>query len=138
MKYVAVKVCIAKYPSVERERAAYAHIRKSCLPSTYSSDRGVVRISIDEFELSGSEGPHRCFVFEPLGLDLIHTREILGSLFSETVFKTVAVHVLRSIDLLHSQACMAHGGASFVRMLRAPLIEYLFRYTCRELFLEHC
>ncbi len=138
MKYVAVKVCIAKYPSVERERAAYEQIRKSCLPSTYSSERGAVRISIDEFELSGSEGPHRCFVFEPLGLDLIHTREILGDLFSETVFKTIAVHVLKSIDILHTQAYMAHGGASLVRMLHASLIEYLFRYTCRELFLEHC
>ncbi|TFY83146.1 hypothetical protein EWM64_g861 [Hericium alpestre] len=106
-KYVAVKVCISNYPSVERERAAYEHIRKIISSQPVGAD--VVRTSIDEFELSGAEGPHHCFVFEPLTLDLVHTREVLGDLFDESVFKVITVHVLRALDFLHTKARMVHG-----------------------------
>ncbi|TFY61482.1 hypothetical protein EVG20_g7037 [Dentipellis fragilis] len=116
-KYVAVKVCISDYPGIQRERAAYAHIRKtiSLLGTTPETGAGLVRTSIDEFDLerTGSDseaGPHRCFVFEPLMLDLVHTRETLGKIFDrEEVWKIITVHVLRALDFLHTKVGMVHG-----------------------------
>ncbi|TFY50580.1 hypothetical protein EVG20_g11440 [Dentipellis fragilis] len=108
-KYVAVKVCISNYPSIQRERAAYEHIHKLISSQADCPGADVVRTSIDEFDLNGADGPHHCFVFEPLTLDLAHTREILGGLFDESVFKTIVVHVLRALDFLHTKARMVHG-----------------------------
>ncbi|KAA1478286.1 kinase-like protein [Dentipellis sp. KUC8613] len=116
-KYVVVKVCIPDYPSIERERAAYAHIKKtiSLFGSAAKTGADLVRTSIDEFDLERADsnpeaGLHHCFVFEPLTLDLVHTRETLRQIFDhEEVWKIIAVHVLRALDFLHTQAGMVHG-----------------------------
>jgi hypothetical protein len=70
----------------------------------------LVRRSLAEFELEGAEGPHRCFVFEPLTIDLVATRAAVD--FDEALFKTVAFHVFRALEFLHTKAHMVHCGAS--------------------------
>ena len=63
---------------------------------------------------SGVDGTHRCFVFKPLTIDLVATREIID--FDEAVFKTVAFHILRALEFLHTKAQMVHGSASLFIM----------------------
>jgi hypothetical protein len=102
-KYVALKVCISDYPSIERERAAYARL-------TGSSKSSLLRTSLAEFELPGVDGTHRCFVFEPLTIDLATTRAAIH--FDEGI-KTIAFHVFRALEFLHTKAQMVHCGVSF-------------------------
>ncbi|KAL0959526.1 hypothetical protein HGRIS_011239 [Hohenbuehelia grisea] len=126
-KYVAVKVCIADYPSVARESAVYAHMRSVLdqneqLPAT-------VRASVDEFDIAAEHAQHRCFVFEPLGVDLPLVKQILGSSFDETVFKRIAIHVLRSLDFLHSKAKVVHTDIRAENIHLAPVGDTCFRLT---------
>lgn len=72
----------------------------------------LIQRSQAEFELPGAKG-HWCFVFEPLTIDLNATRAIIH--FGETVFKTIAFHVFRALEFLHTKAKMVHGCASLPR-----------------------
>jgi serine/threonine-protein kinase SRPK3 len=109
-KYVALKVCISNYPSIERERAAYAHLRKILEEDTGTSRSPVLRTSLAEFDLLGVEGTHWCFVFEALTIDLVTMRA--SHHFDEVIFKTIAFHVFRALEFLHTRAQMVHCGAS--------------------------
>ena len=109
-KYVALKVCISNYPSIERERAAYVHLREVLRTSTASLESLLVCTSLAEFEIPGLNGKHWCFAFEPLTIDLVTTRASVR--FDEVVFKTVAFHVFRALEFLHTKAQMVHCGAS--------------------------
>ena len=101
---------MSDYPSIERERAAYAHLHKVLRTYTGSSETSPLRTSLVEFELPSGEGTHRCFVFEPLTIDLVTTRASIH--FDEAVFKTVAFHVFRALEFLHTKAQMVHCGAT--------------------------
>jgi len=113
-KYAALKVCISEYPSIERERAAYAHLREVFRTYAGSSETSspLLRTSLAEFKLSKDEGTHWCFVFEPLTIDLVTARASIH--FDEAVFKTVAFHVFRALEFLHTKAQMVHCGATLL------------------------
>ncbi len=102
-----MKVCISDYPSIERERAAYAHLREVFRTCTGSSETSLLRTSLAEFELRRQ---HWCFIFEPLTIDLITMRASVH--FDEAVFKAVAFHVFRALEFLHTKAQMVHCGAT--------------------------
>jgi len=90
-KYIALKVCISKYPSIEREHATYIHLREALGTRSGSLGGALVRSSLADFELPGVEGLHQCFVFDPLTIDLVATRAAVP--FDEVLFKTTAFYV---------------------------------------------
>lgn len=109
-KYVALKVCISKYPSIEREHAAYIHLREALRTHLGSLESALVRSSLADFELPGVEGLHQCFVFDPLTIDLVATRAAVP--FDEVLFKNTAFYVFCALDFLHNKAQMVHCGVS--------------------------
>jgi serine/threonine-protein kinase SRPK3 len=113
-KYVVLKVCISDYPSIERERAAYAHLREVLGTYIGSFETPLLRTALAEFELLKDEKRHWCLVFEPLTVDLVTTRASIQ--FDEAVFENVAFHVFRALEFLHTKAHMVHCGASYFFM----------------------
>ena len=109
-RYVALKVCVSNYPSIEREHAAYAHLREVLKTHSESLESSLVRSSLSDFELPGVEGLHRCFVFQPLTIDLVATRAAVHP--DEALFKTITFYVFRALDFLHTKAKMVHCGTS--------------------------
>ena len=106
--YVAIKVCISNYLSIEHERATYAHLQDAL--RTHSGESSPVRSSLADFELPGAEGSHCCFVFEPLTIDLEATRAVIQ--FDEALFKTIAFYLFRALEFIHTKAQMVHCSAS--------------------------
>jgi serine/threonine-protein kinase SRPK3 len=118
-KYVAIKVCISNYPSIEREHAAHAHLQEVLRTHSGSMETSLVRSSLADFELPGIEGSHRCFVFEPLTIDLEATRAAVH--VDEALFKTIAFYVFRALEFLHTKAQMVHCGVSSLFMKLSKL-----------------
>ncbi|KAE8356759.1 kinase-like domain-containing protein [Aspergillus coremiiformis] len=103
--YVAVKVGIggSTLPETTILRAL-----ATPLPSSSPADSGPssIPVPLDEFELNGPNGTHRCYTMTPARCDL---KEVSYSrLFPLDVARVLAGGLTRAIAYLHSQA-IAHG-----------------------------
>jgi serine/threonine-protein kinase SRPK3 len=108
-KYVTIKVCKRECVQAMREIQVLNHLNsiKSCHEGSL-----LVRKILDSFEIIGSGGRHQCLVHEPLGTSLSRFRSIFPSgRLPEDILKALLIHVLQSLDFLHSEAGVIHAGA---------------------------
>jgi serine/threonine protein kinase len=108
-KYVAVKVSVSISEDDRGNREA--QVMKK-LAAIHPSPQHVVYM-LDDFDLEGPNGTHKCLVFELLGPsvpDIIETHFSDGRL-PGTLAKDIAKQALTGLDTLH-QHRICHGGRS--------------------------
>lgn len=108
-KYVAIKVSVSKSEDDRGNREA--QIMKK-LAASHPSPQHVMCM-LDDFNLEGPNGTHKCLVFELLGPsvpDIIETHFSDGRL-PGNLAKDIAKQTLTGLDTLH-QHNIGHGGRS--------------------------
>lgn len=109
--YVAIKICISER---ENDKANQELNVMTRLASIHPSPRHVVRL-LDDFDLAGPNGTHKCLVFELLGPSIPETVDVHfpdGRLPGKLA-KTIAKQALIGLDTLH-QHNIGHGGRSCI------------------------
>jgi hypothetical protein len=106
-KYVTLKVYETGHRQGFNEYRVLQHIE-----SVKSSHPGakLVRHALDEFKLPGQRGPHKCLVYQPLGLSLGDVRHIAGGQIPGDILKSTAYGMLLALDFLHTEAKVVHTG----------------------------
>src|SRR4051812_46856037 len=107
-KYVTIKVCKRECFQAMREIQVFKHLN-----SIKSRHKGslLVRKMLDSFEIVGSGGRHQCLVHESLGTSLSRFRSVFPSnRLPEDILKMFVIHILLSLDFLHSEAGIIHAG----------------------------
>lgn len=106
-KYVTLKVYETGHRQALNEYRVLEHIE-----SVKSSHPGskLVRHALDEFELPGQRGPHKCLIYQPLGLTLGDIRHIAGGQIPGDILKSTAYGMLLALDFLHTEAKVVHTG----------------------------
>lgn len=86
------------------------------IESVKSSHPGakLVRHALAEFELQGQVGPHKCLIYQPLGLTLGNIRHIAGGQIPGDLLKGMAYGMLLALDFLHTEAKVVHTGNKFI------------------------
>ncbi|KAH6663297.1 putative serine/threonine protein kinase [Plectosphaerella plurivora] len=104
-KYMTLKVYETGHRQACNEYRVLQHIA-----SIESSHLGAkfVRHALDEFELAGQRGPHKCLVYQPLGLTLGEIRHIAGGQIPGDILKSLAYGMLLALDFLHTEAMVVH------------------------------
>lgn len=80
----------------------------------------VLRLVLDEFQITGPDGTHQCLIFEPLGISFTKFRNRFpeGGLNLEVLQNTLRL-LLLGLDFLH-QAGIVHTGVSFPTSVPSP------------------
>ena len=112
-KYITLKVCEQESPPVRRELAAYSQLNTI---TTSNPGALLIRELLDSFKAIGPAGDYQCLVHEPLGMSMETLRELSpGQKLSENLLRVFLVHLLQTLDFLHTDVKMIHAGtqASF-------------------------
>ena len=107
-KYITLKVCDQESLPVRRELAAYNH-----LDTVTTSNPGglLIRELLDCFKATGPAGDYQCLVHEPLGMSMETLKQLSpGYKLPENLLRVFLVHLLQSLDFLHTDAKMIHAG----------------------------
>ena len=107
-EYVTLKVFVSRHRQADNEERVYSHLRT--IQSDHPGTRGI-RALLDQFQLRGRYGAHKCLVHEPLGLTLKDIREMSeGEKVDAQLLKPIIKYLLMSLDFLHSEARVVHTG----------------------------
>jgi serine/threonine-protein kinase SRPK3 len=76
--------------------------------------------------------PHFCFVFEPMGTNLLLLqRQQPGKVFSLAVTKRIVKQILLALDYTHTECHLVHTGRTSCTLTRA-IVTFLFRSQTRQ------
>ncbi|KAI8948130.1 kinase-like domain-containing protein [Xylaria longipes] len=111
---LALKVCIVDQDVAEANEAnnevAVSQFLKPIV--TEHPGKKLVRLVLDDFEITGPHGTHQCLLFNPQGLSLTKFRNLLGEKgWSKTLLQWMLELVLIGLDFLH-QAGIVHTDLS--------------------------
>lgn len=108
-KHVTLKIGTSK--ALERELKALRHIQKV---KTQHAGSLLVRQMLDEFQINTKNGNFQCIVHPPLSTSLsAFRRQCPERALPIDLLKLILMHVLLSIDYLHSEAKVIHTGQRF-------------------------
>ncbi|TFY58246.1 hypothetical protein EVJ58_g6542 [Rhodofomes roseus] len=120
--YVALKVCMTNFPSVAREKAAFARLEPLKTVK-------FVQKSLGHFTVNGASGSvHECFVLEALEFNINLCRAFLpGQLYDLILWRQVALEVIQALDFLHSKANIVHGDLRHENILMRGFNDKIFQ-----------
>ncbi|KAH6712576.1 CMGC protein kinase [Leptodontidium sp. MPI-SDFR-AT-0119] len=113
-RYVTVKVTasdVVDDDAVNHERIITQHLKKNPSHDGFP----FVRTMLDNFEVSGQDGPHLCLVYEPMREPLLlFQRRWENSKLPPALSKAYLRLLLRGLDYLHSECHIIHTGPSVI------------------------
>ncbi|KAH7176296.1 kinase-like domain-containing protein [Dactylonectria macrodidyma] len=113
--YFTLKVCINKplsYPSSQADTEAAVSEILSQVNEADHPGKHFLRLIVDDFTVNGPHGPHRCFIYKPLGMNMTDFRNKFPekTINKDVLVKTYQI-LLIGLDLLH-QAGVVHKDIS--------------------------
>ncbi|KAG8423042.1 hypothetical protein J3459_009840 [Metarhizium acridum] len=107
---LTLKVCTTqKSANVNNELAVSRHLRSV---EGEHPGRGILRLTLDDFQVAGPHGMHQCFVFSPLGLTFTKFRnKFPNKALNKDLLQQTLQLVLLGLDFLH-QANVVHTDIS--------------------------
>jgi len=107
--YLALKVGTA---GTDSSRADNEAVISRYLRSVEAEHPGqkLLRLALEDFEISGPHGIHKCLILNPLGMTFTQFRDLLpGRVLPKDLLQQTLQLVLLSLDFLH-QASVVHTG----------------------------
>jgi hypothetical protein len=108
---LTLKVCIAGAgEDATNEIAISRHIRS--IEAEQHPGKARLRVVLDDFQIPGPHGSHRCLLFTPLGLTYTDFRNMLpDKAFTKVLLQQSLLLVVLGLDFMH-QAGVVHTGLS--------------------------
>lgn len=106
---MALKVFERNAEECQKETEAYRHLNS--LNVVNHAGAKVLRKALDSFQITTAEGSFGCLVHPPLGMSLHEFRtQLTGKVLSENIVKLTLMHLLLTLDYLHTEAGIVHAG----------------------------
>ncbi|PKX91187.1 kinase-like protein, partial [Aspergillus novofumigatus IBT 16806] len=107
--YVTLKVFECNSEEGQRETDIYHYL--NFLGAVNHAGAKLIRKALDSFQIISADRKFGCLVHPPLGISLYDFRAQFGAkVLSENIVKLTLMHLLLTLDYLHTDAGIVHSG----------------------------
>lgn len=111
-QYVAVKICSADSREESLEGGILQQLSHSNQEGTAHPGERLVRTLIDDFDIQGPNGSHKCLVMPPAIMTIRDAQEASYSrLFRPEIARSIVAQLVLAVDFVHSKG-IVHAGQS--------------------------
>ncbi|KAI9151484.1 SRSF protein kinase 3 [Paramyrothecium foliicola] len=115
--YVAIKIAVAEAEHQSENRILRYLTDHGSNPNTTPGKDFIPKL-LDDFNIQGPNGTHRCFVTAPARMSISDARQAsFKQLFHAPVARAIAAQLVQAVDFIHSQG-VVHSGSYL--QLRSP------------------
>ena len=105
--YVAVKILVAH---CEQPESDILRLLRSKPRETHPGS-GIIPLLLDEFDINGPNGKHRCIVTTPARVSVAHAQDAsIDHLFQPSVARAIIAQLIQAVAFLHSMG-IVHSGS---------------------------